>query len=295
MVMSNEHLTIGDVAVVDDFDSGYSGVEVTKPALENDASLAIPTEDDSGESADETKVGVDGTSKVEAAVAPKVRQITEDEYTSLMGLKEDFNRVVNENKRQFDSVFGKIGSTEEVIRRIQATKPRGEPVKLTEDDIAEFRNDYPGMTPQLLNVLNTALSKVEGTAPASPMVDQETLVKLVSDGVAKVTPEIERQVYQSLETKRVAKAHPDFKQVFADPSFIEWRQLDPENRKDSWDSEDIIPMLAEYKASKIVKSEQPKPINSRKAELAAAVNPRGVVGTPTQKVVDDFDAGFAEG
>ncbi len=284
--MSIEQSNPNETAVVDDFDSGFSGEERTTNTSDDADTPVIET--------DETP-----PPQVEA-VAPqaaeqKVRHITEDEYSSLMGLKDNVDRIVNENKRQFDSVFGKIGSTEEVIRRIQATKPKGEPVTLTEEDIAEFRDEYPGMTPQLLNVLNKALSKVEGTAPASPSIDPDTLVRMVSDGVAKVTPEIERQVYQSLETKRVAKVHPDFKAVFADPGFVEWRKLDPEKRKDSWDSEDIIPMLTEYKTSKSPKAAQAKPTSTRKAELAAAVNPRGVVGSPTQKVVDDFDAGFAEG
>ena len=234
---------------------------------------------------------------VEEVPAPKIKTITEEEFNQLQESAAQVASMKATLEKQFGTAFGKIGGIERVIQQIQASTPTGQVPEISEADLEELGEYGSDMPAAMVKGLNRALSKMKGTGPA---IDENRIQSLVEERLAPELTKLE----QKLETKAVARAHPDYKEVFADAGFAEWRNALPEDRRaeldTSWDSDVITKAISEYKESKKPK-ETPKAepkaeakTNSRKEVLEASVAPRGapaaVKGKKTEE--EEFMEGF---
>lgn len=303
---------MGDPVVtpeVDEFASGYVGAEV--PASEE------TTADAEGLTAsiDEIAKSADGTGQAEATPAaapaanteelPKAKvEIDADEYARLMAMPSTIEKMQEEFTRKLDSAFGKIGSTEQMVRKIQEATPRGEVPKLTKEDLGKFGENYEYMSDDLLDTFNTILAKVHGTGGGNT----EDISSLVQRSLQEVLPnvrnEIREEVTRDFEKRMVKQKHPDADKLFGSPELLEFMGTLPEAERNvvanSWRAEEVIPFLDKFKAAKTAKEKPATPSNvtsiDRKAALKAAVNPSSAAGTPRTKTEDDeFLAGYNSG
>ena len=291
---------------IDEFASGYSGAEVPVSAetlADNPEGLdAVANVEDIAPKADAPA----GQTPAEPVVpaTPKMREISEEEYARMMAapaeLREEFTR-------KLDSVFGRIGSTEQLLKSIQSTTPRGEVPKLTKEDMGKFGENYEYMSDDLLDTLNTVLGKLHGTAPSAPAMDPDAISSLVSETLQRELPNVRAQVRtevtRELGKKAVLDKHPDADNLFATKEVIDFMATLPAERQQilndpvtGWEPKNVIAFLDDFKkATKPAPQPQPSNVTSiaRKAALKAIVNPNSAAGAPRAQTEDDeFAAGY---
>lgn len=295
--------------VVDDFASGYVGAEV--PVSEE--TTPDPGAEGLTAAIDEIATPADGTGQAGAtpAAAPAANaeetptgkvEISTEEYARLMAMPSTIEKMQEEFNRKLDSAFGKIGSTEQLVRKIQEATPRGEVPKLTKEDLGKFGENYEYMSDDLLDTFNTILAKVHNAG--GPSTDIPSLVQQsLQEVLPNVRKEIREEVSRDFEKRAVLQKHPDADKLFGTPELLEFVGSLPEAERNvvanSWRAEDVVPFLDKFKAAKAAK-EKPAPSNvtsiDRKAALKAAVNPSSAAGAPRAKTEDDeFLAGYNSG
>jgi hypothetical protein len=294
-----------DTKEVDEFASGYAGAEVpvTAETLENSAEGLVVDVDAIAPKVDDA---AGDTPAVVAADPPKMREISEDEYALLMKAPDQIATMREEFSRKLDSAFGKIGSTEQLLKTIQSSTPRGQIPKLTKEDLGKMNENYEYMSEDLLDVLNNMLGKLEGTASGAATVDPSLVSSLVNENLNKVLPDIRKQVREEIaretEEKAVLKKHKDAKQLFGTPEVTAFLATLPEDEQrvlndpvSGWEAENVIAFLDKFKAAKNPPKAPPSNVTdiARKTALKAIVNPTGSGGTPQKKgEEDEFAAGY---
>ena len=280
--MSEEH------AAVDEFATGFSGEDV---AVSAETQPDPAAEDLVGEASPEPEAPAAEAEAPAVVDEPKFRQITEDEYASLMANAAAVDTMREEFSRKIDTAFGKIGGTEQVLRNIQAATPKGKIPTVTKEDLGPIAANYEYLGDDLVDAFNRVLGKLEGTGPATAEVDTTKVASLVQEGIDKALPElaneIETRAERRLEFKLVKQKHGDVEKIFADPDFRKW--FADTKQQDSWEADKVIPILDAYKKAK---TPPPAPSN-RQAVLKAAINPASAAGTPRGRVEEDeFMAGY---
>lgn len=310
--MSNDH------AVVDDFESGFVGEEVvatTPPEPDNKGAASLDEFEITGDKPEPATEAPTASSEPPATESasppvdtPKTRSITEEEYQTFVSYGQSLEQLKAEVAKRNDQLFGKMGAMEQLIQKAQQATPRGETPRLTKADMGKLAENYEYLSDDLLEVLNTALSKLEGTGGAPvAAVDQTQIAELVNGGITQalpsITAQIKEQVKREVEYERVLEAHADADEVFQAPGFRQFLSALPEDRRkvieSSWDSKIIIPALNEYKKS--IEKPAPAPAtpdpapSSRKDALRAAINPVGTPSLPKKPLTEDdeFELGFS--
>jgi hypothetical protein len=164
---------MGDTAVVDPNTDAQADAEdaaleaaftegFEKPATVTDQPTATPPADEDGLAAEATEP---------EKPAPKYRQITEEEFAQLT---ERLNLVDSVGKRA-DTALGKIGGLERTFRELQASTPAGQAVELSDEDMAELKENFPELAGMMKSTLTKALSKIRGTGAPAPSVDLDSL------------------------------------------------------------------------------------------------------------------------
>jgi hypothetical protein len=294
--MPGTDTTVDDVQVQDgpdeDFDAGFAGLETPTETPETT----------------ETQVAQDAPEQVtpapETPAAPEYVQITKEELQGLKAGAAAVEELRATLASQNDKTFGKIGGLERLVKELQSTTPAGEAVELSEEDMAEFAQEYPELANMQRAVLNKALGKIRlrGTGTAEGIAP-EKLDELVTQRLQPALQEVNTQVERLVESRLLAKDHPDWREVVdagnpeSKNAYRTWLATQPAAYQSqvntSTDSGVIGESITKFKAS--VKTQAA--INQRQSRIDAAVTPRGVGGNSASTPSDDdeFNAGFTSG
>jgi len=280
----------------DDFDADFSAGFSEDAPTKSTATPAEGTQNTTDEEiiADNGKEAGGKAAPAEPAAEPVYAKITQADYEKLLAQVGEVPAIKAENKRLFDTAFGKLGGMQQLVDQLKASTAPGAAVTVSEEDFAELAAEYPELAKLQMKGMNALLSKMKATgtgesaAPvsaAAPAVDPEQVIQ-----------QAEQRIEQKLEFKRFTRAHPDWKAVVDGEQFKAWIAKQPadvqQGYQESWDSDVTIPILNSFKAA--LKAPDPAPApTTRQQRLSSAVPPRGTGGhaaKPTED--DDFLAGF---
>jgi len=230
--------------------------------------------------------------------APKLVQLTEEQYNSLMGLTTAIDQIKAESKRQSDTVFGHLGGLKQSLSALQemtkniVDKPTQTQVNdaiSDPEEWAQLKNDFPEWALATERLLDSKLG-------AQKQFDEHAFVEHVMKQVEGKTVKIREEIIDdALDT-----ILPNWVQEINTPEFNSWMSTQPDDVKALANSDrmrDAASMLNKYNSFKTEQKRQQentaKVAKSRENRIAAAVTPRGSGGHPTGSTLeDDFEAGY---
>lgn len=215
---------------------------------------------------------------------PKYVQITEEQWKALSDKAAKIDQVEQSTAKQLKTAFGKMGSFEDVLKKLQTETPAGESVEIAEEDFAEFKEQYPELAEIQLKALNKALGKFKGTGP-------EAIEKIVAHRFEEVTTRVNQTSKDVL-----AVVFPDWESDVKTPEFLQWMAGQPEDVRAlaaSDKASEAAKLLRKFYAAKEAPAATPAPtpaatpVPVRKRQIAAAVPPKGDGGAPPSRSEDD--------
>ena len=271
--------TDGEDSNDSDFDSGFDGnnEQTTTPAASEDMDKPAPE-------------AAPPAASAEPEPAPKLAQITEDQFKALMDKAAEVDQIKADSKRQIDTLAGHLGGMKQLV---EGLKQRGQ---MTPGQLKRVTAEFP----EIGKLLEEDLSELAGT-PAQA-VDPEEIDRRAQAIVAKAVTESEVKA----ETKWIGRQHKDWVEVVRSQEFINWSQtLSPEQQQQLMgnDGEFIADRITDFKAVKAAKDKADQEAaakasasTNRKQRLEAAVPPKGTGGhAPAPPEDDEFEAGFKTG
>lgn len=197
---------------------------------------------------------------------------------------------VDSLKLQIEKSFGKVGELNRTLQQLQARTEAGEPVELTEEDVADLANDFPELAQAQLNVLRKFASKMRGTGTAAqPAIDLDGLRQQVKQ---EVTAEYDRKLEERLLNFR----HPGWVQEVQSQDFMLWgqNQLGQDEFQQLIQSTDADFISSKLDAFKLWKDNAVKQTKQKQRRLESAITPRGDSTSPptTQSEEDAFIRAF---
>lgn len=261
----------------DDFDAGFTGAPTETP----------------GQS--DTEITEKPEQQVEQQ--PKFRQITEEEYGKLSASAAAIEEMRATLGKQVDTAFGKIGGLERVLKQYQEQTPSGAAVEITEEDLAEIRDEFPELVGPQLKALQRVASKMRGTggfdeSRVQPMLDQAG-ISLVVKAKAEIAEET------------LDETHPDWKQIVGIPEapgqqpsteYRKWLATQPKEYQERVNNS-YSPVVLGRSLDKFNEHLVSLKKNSdRRDRFDQAVTPRGEGGhEPPADDNDAFISGFSGG
>lgn len=218
-------------------------------------------------------------------------QLTRQEAEELRSYGQTITSLQADNKRLFDTAFGKIGGLQQgiqqMLERKQAETSSGAKVEVTDDDMAPFA-DFPELSGAFRKAIENVASKMRGTGGQSfdpSLVDQRLNPALNA---------FKEDLLNKNETRFLARQHRDWKEVTNSAEWNAWLDTKPieyvNQLADSWDADFVGDAISEYKES-IKKTKQQN--TNRQSVLEAAVAPRSSGNQSRSRTDDDdFEAGF---
>lgn len=205
------------------------------------------------------------------------------------------------SKRSADSLGGRLGSIEQLVRTLQSNTPDGKPLAVSAEDFAELKEEFPMLAEIQVRAFNKVLEKFKGTGISSDVLDGV---------VVKTREEAERAAEQRFIRKRadefreeIADSHPNWAEIVGLPEqdggpppeteYRTWLKTQPADYQ--------ARVLNTYSASVVGRSidkfhdwktehtnkatpASPKPAAStRQQQLRAAVQPRTSGGQPKEE------------
>lgn len=273
--------------------------------------------EDNIQESDELTAGYDGIETVEPtptpaeptppedppAPEPRYVQITEDEWNTLRTKVTAIDEIKAENKRQFDAAFGRLGGMQDVLKRLQSGAEAGQPVEITEDDVADIAKEYPELGALHLKTLQKVAAKLRGTgSPINSDQIGEMVKTTVSAERDNWKQSLREELRRELAEEALTDAHEDWKTVRETPEFKQWLEAMPEAERTkflaSMSPTYVAKQLTAFKESLVKKAAPPAPSpkspDTRQRRIEAAVNPRGVGGHAAgTNEIDDMEAGYA--
>lgn len=244
--------------------------------------------------------GIADTPAAEAAapavVAPKLAQITEEQYQDLLKRAGAIDEIKSESKKQFDTAFGKLGGMQQLITQLQSSTQAGQQIQVTADDFEELKNEgYPDLADMQAAGLNRILAKMKLTGTGQPGFGADQAGEVFD---ARMTPQreaIKQEIREEFANRALTDMHEDWNAVVTSPEFNAWtaanKITDKKDRSgtafaDSLDANFVGKIISDFKG-------QQKAATTQKNRLEAAVAPRGSGGHATGPTDDDeFDKGF---
>lgn len=276
-----------------EMESGFSGAptEVTPPA-------EAPNETDDEGAAPATP----------AAEEPEYHQITKAEYEQFQALAATVEELRTTSTAGLDKAFGKVGGLERTLKELQNATPKGYELDVTDDIVADLKQEFPEIGDLALKAFKTFASKLKGTGNAA--VDAAQLEKMVDERASG------RVIAVQLEA--LEDDHPKWREtvgltdtgVNAEVPYRKWLATQPaeyQARLSSTFSAAVIgnsikkfeaaQAAAEAEAKAAAEKKDPKPAPStRQQRLAAAAVEKGKGGVaPGPTDDDEFEAGFKSG
>jgi hypothetical protein len=201
---------VAEAQALKDFTEGFTDVKVEltedeKKAAEDAAIAEKAAQDDADRVAAAAKVA-------EVKLATPSEREFQDLVRKANGV--DDIRALAEKVR--DTTNGRVGSLEQMIKKLQETTPTGQSVVATPEDFAEIGKDMPDHAKMLADGLTRVLSKFKGTgstAPAeTPEAFNERVNQAADERLAKRDAEREATA-QSEARSDLGVAHPDWETV----------------------------------------------------------------------------------
>lgn len=240
---------------------------------------------------------VEAQPEVEVTAKPEMLTVPAEEYNQLVSTVLKLNEQYGEHGKKFNQAFGKIGSVEDFVSKLQREASSGEPVVVLDEDMAELSDEFPSIAKGMQTTLNKVLSKAKGFGSKS--VDSEQLNELLRPLLEKERQEnlnaiaVDRErIKQEMYKEQVLDVHPDMDALIKTDDWKNYYAKLPVEKQTAWKPKIIIETLNAYKASKAPKQPQR---NERAEALAAAVNPRGSGPAMKGKVEQSLDDAFEEG
>lgn len=271
--------TDGEDSNDSDFDSGFDGnQQTTTPAASEDMDKPAPE-------------AAQPAASAEPEPAPKLAQITEDQFKALMDKAAEVDQIKADSKRQIDTLAGHLGGMKQLVEGLKQQRGQMTPGQLKRVN-AEF--------PEIGKLLEEDLSELTGTPGQG--VDPEEIDRRAQAIAEKAVAASEVKA----ETKWIARQHKDWVEVVRSQEFINWSQtLSPEQQQQLMgnDGEFIADRITDFKTAKAAKDKAAQEAaakasasTNRKQRLEAAVPPKGTGGHATAPPAeDDFEAGFKTG
>lgn len=237
---------------------------------------------------------------------PEPVQLTKEQIDKLLTTASEVDGLKAAMKQKFDETFGRLGSLQETVKKVQVETPSGQVVTLTREDFPTLVRDFgPELADSILEGLNKKLgqAKVAGTAPAQePKPDTKPAVKPVEAPTPSDQPD-------PVKIEEMTALREDWQQIVGvigpngepPPStpFRQWLAIQPADYRakiEKTDSPIILnAAIAKFEAAtKDTKPEpKPDPPDPRRLRKEAAVQPKGAGGgTATGQTEKD---GFTEG
>lgn len=193
-------------------------------------------------------------------------------------LREKLERT-DSLERTTNTLAGRIGHLQ------QQMQAAGKPRALTKDDFPSLREEFGD---EYAEAVARDLSKV---VTGGPMSEQD-LEQVVATRMAEMERKTERKI--------VAIAHPDAADYFAGgkqhEAFMGWIKTQPEERQqvlmNSWDSNDIIPALNDFKSSITKAAREAAAKGNRIARSVGAGTSAAGGEAPTDRGFDPIEAGW---
>ena len=233
------------------------------------------------------------------ALEPVYVQLTKENYDRLQSSAETVEKIAASLEQRFGTAFGHIGGLQQKLKEMQEATPRGQAVKLSDEDFAEMRAEFPEMASMQMKGLERIIARMGGTGAAG--LDETKASKLIDDKVSATVTQLRREALADLHEDWEAVVGPEG----SDTAYRKWLATQPKDYQDKINASQrpgvIAKSIDEFKkfdAARARKTPPPsnKPSQSeaeRRRELAEAVTPRGSGGTKTGRTADDdLMAGF---
>lgn len=280
----NEQTAIDEAAADAEFNAGFAPEAAPGPT---------ETPEPEAQSA-----GADPAAQAPAAAAPaeppKYRQVTEDEWTSLMNKATAIDEIKASQQSRDDKVFGHIGALKQTVEGLKAASQTGQPVEISTEDFAELAAEFPEFAELQLKGLTKVLGRIRPGGAAVPKDEIESQVAL---NTAKTRSEL-------IDAQLDAVVDGDWQAEVRKPEFKTWLDAQPDDVKaleSSNSLRDASRMLRLFKSAKplvptVKAPAPPAPPSARKKLLSAAANPRGTVAhAPAPSEDDEFNSAFSKG
>lgn len=231
------------------------------------------------------------------AAAPKLAQITEEQFQDLLRRAGAIDEIKADSKKQFDTAFGKLGGMQQLLNQLQSSTQSGQQIQVTADDFEELKAEgYPDLADMQAAGLNRILAKMKLTGTGQPGAFGADQAGEMFD--ARMTPQreaIKQEIREEFANRALTDMHDDWNAVVTSPEFNAWTAANKIAEKkdrtgvafaDSLDAHFIGKIIGDFKG-------QRKAAETQQTRLEAAVAPRGSGGHATGPTDDDeFDKGF---
>ncbi len=283
-----------DAVALAEFADGFSDAPVEVKTPEADLGPEIPAET----APEETPV----VEPVVEETKPAPATLTTEQIEAMIANASSVQDVRAAIAKLRDDAFGRVGGIERLIKDIQAATPQGVQVEVTEDDMKELKEEYPGLMTPLVSGLTRVLGKMKGTKTV-PSVPSLTQAEIESIADAKADAKVQA-ISQTMLRDQLRMQHRDWETVVgpkgSETEFRKWLKADAEKERQALTSFDpvyLADVISEFKATK-----KPKPAapvdTTRSARLEEAVPVRGGGGKPPmpRKMTpeEEFASGFNE-
>lgn len=208
--------------------------------------------------------------------APKLRTLTEDEYTQLMARAAEVDAIKETHAKSFGTAFGKIGGIERTLNEIRSSG-----IKMpSKDKLDKIRNDLPEIAELFDEIAVIAAPPSQAAPDVTAIVEQARI-----------------QARNELRSELLADQHSDWRDVTNSEEFVAFAKAKGDafmgslaKASQDWDHRTIGKAITEFKDSR-KKAQTTAAI--RRDRIESAVNPRGT-SAPVAAAKSREDA-FLEG
>lgn len=266
-----------------DFDAGFAGTPTETP--EKPKASTEETAQAQDATTAETTAQPAATPTGTPPAEQKYVQITEAEFNLLKVLPQ-----------RLDQAFGKIGGVERIMQTLQtqqSRQPSGQPLKLSEADFAELKEEFPDLAELQMKGLQRVLERVN-----IPGSDPQAIERVVNERTAAVRAEL-------VDSRLDEIVDGNWRQEVKTQKFKDWISSQPQDVQALGESEslrDAATLMRKFKvfrdAPPPAPAQETKPAtpNVKSRAIAAAVPPKGNQAVSRQPTAeDDFEAGFKSG
>jgi len=252
------------------FEAGLAGKRTTETPSE-------PVEQPSQETA--------SAPAAETPPAPRIRQLTEDEYSELTAKASRVDTIDEERKRDRDAIYGTIGGLQRSINQRRA-------ISLPQEKLDALRADLPEVA-ELLEAMAKA-TEVPAFDPDSVARTVEEKLKPSQDQLIAAA---EQRAWRRLSAERLAETHENWQDDANSTEFAAFVKAQGDEymnklakASEEWDYRVIGAALSKWKDSKKAADDDAA---ARRERLNSNVNPRG--SSPMSAPPPSRDEAFTAG
>lgn len=238
--------------------------------------------------------------------------------------KPEYVRVTKQDWDNAKANLGKVSSLEsqvakltgampkadllvqQVMEKVQAHTPAGEPLVLTDEDFAEFKETFPEVGETMRKSLDKILKRMNGRGGAAAL-DPGAIEKVVEATLTK-RAEAETTATREKELSGLIEVYPNWGEIVgrpppgAEPVQTDWRKWATANDPKALETDSpsaVQASIAKFIESQKAAAAKPDKGAARRAVIADAVTPRAETQPPPlhqpQSAEEAFASGFKAG